>query len=215
MHLKRQKAPRNWPIYRKGTKYLVRPSFDIFGGVPILIVLRDMLKIAKTRKEVKKALYEKNILLNDYPLTDEKNNILLFDVLKIVPSKKNYRLGLTEKGKIKIDEIDEKESNKKIAKVTNKTLLKGKRIQLNLSDGRNFISDIKCSTNDSVLINLKDKKIEKCLPLKENASIFVFAGKHSGKRGSVKKIAPEKKIVEVDMDGKVTSILIKQLIVVE
>ena len=215
MHLKRQKAPRNWPIYRKGTKYLVRPGFDIYGGIPILIVLRDMLKIARTRKEVKRALHERNIFLNNYPPTDEKNNVLLFDVIKIIPAKKNYRLGLTEKGKIRIEEIDEKESNKKIAKVINKTLLKGKRIQLNLSDGRNFISDIKCSTNDSVLINLKERKIEKCLPLKENVSIFVFAGKHAGKRGIIKKISSEKKTVEVEMDGKNISILIKQLIVVE
>ena len=215
MHLKRQKAPKNWPIYRKGTKYIVRPRFDASRGIPILIVLRDMLKVAQNRKEVKRALYERNILLNNYPLTDEKTPILLFDVIKIVPSKKNYRLGLTEKGKIRIEEIDEKEANKKIAKIINKTLLKGKKTQLNLSDGRNFISDIKCSTNDSVLINLKERKIEKCLPLKESASLFVFAGKHSGKKGIIKKINSEKKTVEVEMDEKIISILIKQLMVIE
>ncbi|MBM3228765.1 hypothetical protein FJZ20_02700 [Candidatus Pacearchaeota archaeon] len=215
MHLKRQKAPKNWPIYRKGTKYIVRPRFDTSRGIPILIVLRDMLKVAQNRKEVKRALYERNILLNNYPLTDEKTNILLFDVITIVPSKKNYRLGLTEKGKIRIEEINEKEANRKIAKIINKTLLKGKRMQLNLSDGRNFISDIKCSTNDSVLINLKERKIEKCLPLKESVSLFVFAGKHSGKKGIIKKINSEKKTVEVEMDEKIISILIKQLMVIE
>ena len=215
MHLKRQKVPKNWPIYRKGTKYLVRPGFDIAGGVPILVVLRDMLKIAQNRKEVKKALYERNILLNNRPLKDEKNNVLLFDVVKIVPSGKNYRLGLTEKGKIRIEEINEKESNKKISKIINKTLLKGKRTQLNLSDGRNFLSEIKCHSNDSVLIDLKEGKIEKCIPLKEDAEIFVFAGKHAGKKGIVKKLTPEKKIAEVDMDGKIISILIKQLITIE
>ncbi len=41
MYLKRQKAPKNWPITRKGTKYVVRPSFDIQRGIPILIISID------------------------------------------------------------------------------------------------------------------------------------------------------------------------------
>ena len=62
MHLKRQKVPKSWPITRKGTKYLVRPNSDIHSGIPILIILRDMLKIAQNRREVKRAIHEKNIL---------------------------------------------------------------------------------------------------------------------------------------------------------
>jgi len=42
MHLKRQQAPKNWPIFRKGTKYVVRPKFDTQKGIPLLIVLRDL-----------------------------------------------------------------------------------------------------------------------------------------------------------------------------
>ena len=53
MHLKRQNTPKSWPIHRKGTKYIVRPQFNPRKGVPILILLRDMLKVAKNRKEVK------------------------------------------------------------------------------------------------------------------------------------------------------------------
>ena len=57
MHLKRQEAPKNWPVFRKGTKYVVRSEFDIQKGIPILIILRDMLKIAQNRKEAKRIIH--------------------------------------------------------------------------------------------------------------------------------------------------------------
>src|SRR3989304_2004533 len=126
MHLKRQEISKKWPIPRKGNKYIVRPRSNIIEGVPILILLRDMLKIAQNRKEVKKAIHNKEILLNNKVARDEKNSLLLFDRITIIPSKKSYELGLSEKGKFVINEIKAEELNKKIAKVKNKKMLKGK-----------------------------------------------------------------------------------------
>ena len=215
MHLKRQKVPKNWPIPRKGNVFVVRPSFNLDRGIPILIVLRDLLKIAQNRREVKRALHKKQILLNDKPVIDEKNTALLFDVIKVLPFKKSYRIELSENGKFKVNEIKESDSDKKISKVINKTILKGKKIQLNLSDGRNFISDVKCNTNDSLLINLKNKKIEKCLELKEKSNVIIFEGKHAGKKGKIAKINQERKMAEISIEKKLVNVLIKQLIVVE
>ena len=94
-------------------------------------------------------------------------------------------------------------------------MLKGKKTQLNLSDGRNFLSEIKCKTNDSVLINLKNRKIEKCLPLTENSEAIVYAGKHSGEKGKIEKISQEKKIVEMNNGKEKINVLIKQLMVIK
>jgi len=215
MHLKRQKVPKNWPIKRKGTTYIVRPNANISNGIPILVALRDMLKLAQNRKEVKKAIHIKNLLLNGFPVKDEKDSILLFDTLTIVPSNESYRLSLSEKGKFQIEKIKTGEETHKIAKVINKKVLKGKKIQLNLSDGRNFLSDIKCNVNDSVLIDLKKKKIEKCFPLKEKVEVLVFAGKHAGKKANINKIDQVKKMAEVNFEGKKINILIKQLIIIK
>lgn len=215
MHLKRQKVPKNWPIYRKGTKYVVRPRVDIKKGIPVLIVLRDMLKIVQNRKEAKRAIHMKYVLLNSKPVIDERTSVLLFDVLTLIPLKKSYRAGLSGNQKIEINEIKEKESNNKIAKIVDKKMLKGKRMQLNLSDGKNFLSNIQCNINDSVLINFKEKKIEKCIPLKENSEAFVFAGKHAGEKGILKKIDIEKKMAELNVNGKPINVLIKQIMVVK
>ena len=215
MHLKRQKVPKNWPIERKGTAYVVRPNANISNGVPILVALRDMLKLAQNRKEVNKAIHVKNLLLNGSPVRDEKNSISLFDTLTIVPSNESYKLSLSEKGKFQIEKINAGEETHKIAKVINKRILKGKKVQLNLSDGRNFLSDIKCNVNDSVLIDLKKKKIEKCLPLKEKGEVLVFAGKHAGKKANINKIDQVKKMAELTFNDEKINVLIKQLIIIK
>ena len=183
--------------------------------MPILVILRDILKVAQNRKEVKRALHLKQILLNGNVVLDEKNSATLFDVITIIPSKKQYRIELTEKGKMKLNEIKETEANKKVAKIINKKILKGKKTQINLSDGRNFISDVKGKVNDSILINLKEKKIEKCLPLEEKKNILVFSGKHAGEKGITNKIDKENKSAEVVIEGKKVNILTKQLMVIE
>jgi len=215
MHLKRQKVPKSWPIHRKGTKYVVRPTFNIKNGVPVLIFLRDMLKVAQNRKEVKIALHNKHVLLNDKPVKNEKNSILLFDKINLVPAKKYYNLSLSEHGKFEAEEIKESEAHQKITKIINKKILKNKKTQLNLIDGINSISEIKCAMSDSIIFDFKQKKIIKVLQLKEKSKVIVFAGKHTGKKGTIKKINSEKKMVELDFNGEKISVLIKQLMIIE
>lgn len=214
-HLKRQKVPKNWPIPRKGSTYVVRPNLNINKGIPILIILRDLLKIVQNRKEAKKAIHAKNILHNNKIIKDEKNSVSLLDIITIVPLKTHYRVELSEFGKFSLEKIKEDEAKHKIVKVIDKKVLRGKKTQLNLSDGRNFISSLKCKTNDSVLINLKEKKIEKCIPLKEKAKVIVFAGKHSGNKGLIEKIDLKRKMVKVVNERKRINVLIKQLMVIE
>lgn len=221
MHLKREASPKSWPVERKGTKYLVRPNYNIEKGVPILIVIRDMLKFADNRREVKKALNSKQVLLNKKVVFNDKENALLFDVVTLIPKKesnmpeKNYRVFINRNKKFDLEEISGGQSGHKTAKVVDKKTLKGGKTQINLSDGRNFISDMKCNANDSVLLNLKDKKIEKCIPLKTDSKAVVFAGKHAGETGTITEIDRDKNRVKLDSDGKQINILIKQLMVLE
>jgi small subunit ribosomal protein S4e len=215
MHLKRQKIPSNWPIERKGTKYIVRPSSNIEKSIPILVLLRDVLKIATTRKEVKHSLNLKKILVNGKLARDEKKGLALFDTLSLIPMKKSYRVELSGNGKFDLKEITDKEAGKKVSKILNKKILKGKKVQLNLSDGRNFLSDIKCNVNDSVLIDFVSKKIESCIPLNEKSNVFVFAGKHAGKRGTIGKIKQEGKMAEIKVEKETFNVLTKQIMAIQ
>ncbi|MBT4376351.1 hypothetical protein HOD29_03170 [archaeon] len=212
MHLKRQKVPKTWPIPRKGTAFVVRFNSK---GIPVLVVLRDILNLAQNRREVKKALNQKHVLLNGKPVIDEKKSLELLDILNIVPSKKNYRLGLSQYGKYELTEVSEKDASKKNSKVIGKKILKSKKVQLNLGDGRNYISDLKCKVNDSVIVNLQKNKLEKVLPLKDKSNILVIGGKHSGYKGEISKIFPELKMAEIKSGENKFNVLIKQLMVTE
>jgi small subunit ribosomal protein S4e len=214
-HLKRHAVSKTWPVKRKGTAFVVKSNLGYSSSLPILIILRDLLKVAQNRKEVKKMIHMKNVLLNGKEVRDEKQGAVLFDVITLVPSKENYQLTVLKNEKLNIKEIKENEAKTKIAKIINKKMLNGKRIQLNLSDGRNFLSNIKCKVNDSLLINLKDKKVEKCLPLEDNSKVIVFAGKHSGEKGKIEKINKERKIAEVNTGEEKINVLIKQIMVIE
>jgi len=143
----------------------VVPSFSIKNGIPVLVILRDILKVAQNKKEVKAAINTKNILINGKPVTSEKQNVLIFDVMSVPLLKKHYRISIAENGKFKIEDIDNAESEKKVSKVIGKKILRGKKMQINLSDGKNFITDIECKVNDSVIISLKGKKLMKLLSL--------------------------------------------------
>jgi small subunit ribosomal protein S4e len=118
--------PKNWPVKRKGTTFVVRPNFNPNKGLPVLIILRDILKVAQDRREVQKIIHSKQVLLNNKSVRDDKNNVLLFDVLTIVPTNKSYRMSLSNKGKFKIVDVDVSEAGKKIAKISDKKILKGK-----------------------------------------------------------------------------------------
>ena len=211
-HQKRQTAPKSWPIPRKGTKFVVKTDSK---GIPVLILLRDMLKIARTRKEVKRTISNKHVLVCGKVIKDDKKSLELFDVLTLVPVKKSYKLTLSEKGKYALEEIKSSEKDSKISKISNKKVLKGKRVQINLLDGKNYLSDLKCSVGDSVVIDLKNNKLEKCLPLKEKSNIFIIGGKHIGKQGTINSINKELRNAEVKIGTEKVNVLIKQLMVIE
>lgn len=210
-HTKIQEAPKSWPISRKKSKFVVKPSSNLRKGISLLTTLREILNLVQNRKEAKKIIQEKKVFVNGNPVHDEKIGLTLFDVVSIPQIKKDYKITILENGKF--GAIETKEASTKISKVINKTKTKGNKIQLNLSDGMNIISDINCKTNDSLVISLKDRKAEKCLELKEGKEAMVFAGKHIGESGSVKKIDLEKKLAILEIAGKEVNILINQIIV--
>lgn len=180
MHLKRNEVPGTWPIARKGTKFVVVPSRNKREGIPLLILIRDMLKLGKNRKEVRRILQTGKIKVNGKVARDEKFSLVLFDILSI--GENNYKLGLENK-KFKLQETKEKE---KIAKITGKKILKGNKVQISLNDGRNLLTKEKMNIRDSLAINFEGK-ITRKIELKENSKVVVIKGKYIGKEGKVEK----------------------------
>ena len=193
MYQKRNSVPNTWPVPRKGSVYLVAPSHNRKHGIPLLVVLREIMKVVRNRCEAKKMLSLNAIKINNKLTKDEKYPLLMFDKLEI--GNKQYQIVIGENGKFSVEETKGLESKK--IKILGKKVIKRGKVQLNLSDGRNILSDEKVKLGDSVEIDFKDNKIKKIIPLKIGSEVVVIGGKHLGKKGKIKKIDEVKKLTEI------------------
>ena len=199
MHKKRITIAKTWLIPRTGTKYVAFSMSDNNKSMPLIIALRDSLKFVKTKRELKLLLNSKQILVNGKIVREINYPVNLFDSITLIPAKKSYREVLKAK-KIGFEEVSEKESTEKIYKVIGKKILPGKKIQINLSDGKNILSSEKINTGDFIVLDNLKNKILKIKQLKEGEDVIITAGKHIGKTGKIKKIEEqgERKIAELD-----------------
>lgn len=199
--MKRIAMPKTWPIARKGKpRLIIEPRGSLRYSLPILVVIRDLLKIAKTAKEAKKILYEGNVLVNNKIVHDAAYPVNIFDIVSIPKIKKHFIL-LLKARKFALKEIPEKDASLKVFKVIGKKILNKSRIQFNFFGGKNFISDIKAKVNDSILWDLNGNKIVKHLPLKENARVFITAGRNSGLEGVI--VKRDAKNLEIKTENKI------------
>lgn len=213
MYLKRHHTPKSWPIPRKGTVYVVAPSHNGKNGIPLLIAMRNFLGIVKTRRELKKILLDGKILVNGKKVREDNLTLLLFDKISIKDEEKFYMVEFSKTGKFNLEEISEKETNSKVCKVINKTMLKGKKMQINFNDGRNILSKEKINVGDSIVFNLNDNKIEKILSIKEKARVLIIKGKHKGSKGEVIEINNRK--IKVKSEDKTFEAKMEELIVLD
>jgi|TARA_B100002003_G_scaffold251680_1_gene296666 small subunit ribosomal protein S4e len=186
MHIKKTKMSKSWPVSRKGRgkRFIAVPSHSIKKGISLLFLLRDFLKIAKTRKEARFMTLGGLVKVNNKVRKDENFPVQVFDTINLERAKLNYRLEIVNK-KFSLKEISKKESLEKIVKISGKSFISGEVIQMNLDDGGNILTKEKFSVGDSVLLNTKESKIVKVLPLREGANIEVILGKHAGEKGKL------------------------------
>jgi len=217
MHLKRQNIGGFWPVPKKGTKYLAVASHNQENSIPLVVVMRDLLKLVKNKKELKRALNEKQIKINNKEIREVNYPVSIFDVISLVNSKKNYKAVLSDKKKMVFNEISEKDAETRIYKIIGKKMLPKKIIQLNLMDGRNIISKEKADTGDSVLFNFKENKIVKIIPLEKGKKAFIIKGKHAGNEGKIDEIVSRggKSIAKISSHKERINVWIKNLVVIE
>lgn len=194
MHQTRETIPKEWPLTRKGNKYVVVSRQR--NGIPLLVVLRDMLKLGRTRKEIKRILNEGDIAINGKTRKDERFSLLVFDIITIKKINKNYRIILSKR-KFHAEEIKEKDVSKRICRINGKKIIGKNKIQLNLDNGENILYNEKAVVGDSVVIDLNEKRIAKVLPMQKNARVFISVGKHKGGEGIIKDIKDKTAIIEI------------------
>lgn len=174
------------PVPRTGTKYMAVPGHNQRDSMSLILVMRDILKLVKTKKELKKVLNEKKIFVNGKVVKETNYPLTLFDTLAIPSAKKFYKINL--KNKFEVLPVEEKATHTRIYEVIGKKLLAKKKVQLNLSQGRNVLSNEKINVGDYVIVEFAKNKITKVISLDKGVEVIVIAGKHSGEEGKIKEI---------------------------
>ena len=195
-HLKREPAPKFWPIHRKKFIWTVKPSpgsHPISRSIPLILIAREMLGYAKTRREAKIIISQKKIQVDGKIQKEEKFPVGLMDVVSIPEIEKAYRIIPSRKGLI-LHQIEGEMSGFKLCRIENKTLVNGGLTQLNLHDGRNVIIQVKnpkdpeediYKTLDTIKLNIPSQEIAEYIKLAKGASVIIIGGKNVGRYGKI------------------------------
>jgi small subunit ribosomal protein S4e len=190
-HLKTLTVPVSWPIKRKGQTFVIRPfpgkAFET--GMPLSLVLKDMLSYCKTSKEVKALLRDKEIMIDGKRRKEEKYLVGLMDVLSIPLTKEYFRMEINKNKRLELVKIDAEEAGLKILKIIGKTTIKKGFTQLNFFDGRNLtLKGDKYKIGDSVVVKIPTQEITEHLTFEKGSYAYVTEGGHTGYHGLIEEI---------------------------
>lgn len=207
-HLKRLKAPRAIMLHRKEKTWTIKPSpgpHPLEKSIPLGLIIRDYLGLCDTHKEAKRALSDGNVLVDG--ITRKRHNFPcgFMDVITIPKLNKSYRILFNQKGKLTLVPITDKEAEWKLCRIENKTIVKDKKIQLNLHDGRNIIiKNDEYKTGDVLKISQKENKISDVYKFDKGTISMIIGGTHVGELANIQDIqtVPSSKPNIATMKGK-------------
>ena len=189
--LKRQMSPLFWGINRKNKRFAitVKPgSHSKNRSIPTAILLRDVLKMVTTLREAKSVIYNGKINVDGITRKSLHHSIGLMDVIELQGISDVYRLVPTHGHILQPIKIDSSEKSKKIVKVTSKTTIRGKKMQLGFHDGRTIIAENSVNVGDSCLIQIPEQKILDVIKLEKDSLVIVTKGVNTGKVGHINNI---------------------------
>ena len=224
--LKRKPAPRFWPIHRKEAVWIVRPSsgpHSLEKCLPLSIVLRDILKVAETRKEAKKVITQGKVYVDGKVRLKDDFPVGLMDVISMPDMNKFYRVLPSHKG-LFLSPISKEEASFKLMRVEDKTIVKTGISQIALHDGTNILaktgdpesqSEAAYKTFNTLKMGLPEKEVLDQIKTQKGNIAIITGGKNIGKTGKIveieKTVAKKRRnaliVVEDEKGGRYQTIL--------
>jgi small subunit ribosomal protein S4e len=192
-HQKRLSAPNAWPVERKTATFTVKAGAGPHGeaGVPLVVLLRDVLGYVDSTKEARYALNEGSVLVNGDPVSDEQRPVGMFDILAFTEREEYYRVFPRTGGRLALTEIDADAAGSRLGKIVSKGNVTGGATQLTLHDGENIRLDeesVGYDTKDSLVVDNDTGEIVAHFPYEEGALVTAVDGSHSGDIGRIDEI---------------------------
>ena len=218
-HLKSLYSSNYYAISKKHNKYTTKSNsgrFDKKTNIPLILLIRDKLKLSRNKLEALKIINQGLIKVNGKVVKDLKFPIGLNDIISIESLKKNYKILIDRKAHFAFNEVEDNAISSRICKVIHKYKIKKDILMIGLHDGTNIKGSNEIKLNDSVVID-KDKKINKVLTLKKTAKCFIMNGVHVGETGIIDEIRTinDKKQIIVKKDDSKFETSLKNIIVIE
>lgn len=196
--LKRKPAPDFWPIHKKEFTWVVKPAsgpHSLENCLPLTLVLREVLGVARTKKEAGMILSEGKILVDGKVRRKADFPVGMMDVISMPDLNQFYRVLPSDKG-LSLSPVNQSEAGFKLSRVEDKiTVSKG--VQIALHDGSNLLVKVADSKNpaevtyetfDVLKLNLPDKEVTDVLKTKVGNIAVITGGKNIGKMGKIVEI---------------------------
>jgi small subunit ribosomal protein S4e len=205
-HLKRLAAPGHWQIKRKVRPFTIRTNpgpHALHEGIPLGVVIRDMLNLTTTLSETRRVIAQGHVKVDGRVRKDYKFPVGLMDVIEVAEAKTRVRVVPDAQHLLQLYKITKKEQNLKPCKITGKNTVAKGNIQLHLHDGRTILIPVKdpkakpkipYNPGDMVLIKLPEQTIQEHIPLKKGIIAVITGGDHTGNVGKLTKIDPENRL---------------------
>lgn len=189
LKVKRAVAPAFWQISRKDKRFVVRTApgpHPKNHSYPVLVILRDILGLAKTRREALTVLNDGNIRIDGRVVRSEAFPVGLMDVLELVNTGKSYRI-VPSSGRLVPLEVDEKEKGLKLCMVKSKKTIKGAKIGYGLHDGRTIFpeAEVDLKPGDACLIKVPSQEFQSSFRLNKGNLALLIKGERSGEIATV------------------------------
>jgi len=183
-HIKRMAAPKTWAVPRKTSHWVTKPRGGPHGtseSVPLLAVVRDMLKLCDNSREARFIIGGREISVDGKVVTDYKYPVGLMDIVTVHRTKQSYRMLVDYKAKLRLVPVDDVERGWKLARIDGKTSARGGKVQLNLHDGRCILlSENQYKTGDVLKIEVPSQKVLKAFKLEKGSLALLTGGSHPG-----------------------------------
>jgi len=216
-HLKRLNAPKTWGIKRKESRFVTRPKpgpHSFKEGISLNLILKELLNYADTTKDVKRILSNKDVLVDGKPRKDHRFLAGLMDIISLPKKKEYFKILLNKKGKLELNPIKENYTGLKFCKIKEKSFV-GKKVQLNLHDGRNILVDKDSyKVGDTLVLEVPKQKIKEHLKLEQKSFVYLIGGRHIGETGIIEDIKGKNIVYKKD-SGEVYETLKRYAFVIE
>jgi small subunit ribosomal protein S4e len=161
-------------------------------SIPLGVLVRDILKIATTLREVRRILASRLLEIDGSVRTDEKFPVGLMDVVSFPKGGKQFRIMVDDKGRLVPKEISKDEAAHKILRVVKKHTIPGGKLSVTFHDGRNLLADNHIHVGDSVIVTLPKATLKTHLKRDKGARCLIMEGKHAGMIVKLKEIIERK-----------------------